>query len=250
MREPGASWFVDASMMRLCLVLLVAGCSSCSSPTKPVDAAVAGDGECGTDDLFTGEIVDWDSTDAAFCGVLGATMEVHGDPSRTASTAGHPNGRFQLCIAPATQTQVDITPPTDVSQCAPSIGLYQIPGMAIATHAVIASGQLNSLREIGMNRVMPFFSANGITLDPSKALVFVHVDGTPGSIISSAVHDPPVAFDGMTWAAGDTGVYVVFANSDVSTGTSVVGFTDGSGIGGGTVPVAANTFTYINLVAN
>lgn len=203
---------------------------------------------CGTDDFFTGELVDWDSTDSAFCGVFGATFTVEGDATRTNMT--NPNGRFQLCIKNAQQTVVDITPPTDMSQCAPSVGLYQIPAMAVARHDVIATGQTYSTRMIGMTRAMQFFPANGITLDPTKAIVFAHVDGTPGSVLSSAVHDAPIAFDGMTWAPGDTGINVVFANTDVSTGTSNVGFTDGSGTGNATVPVAAGKLTFLTLVAN
>ena len=123
--------------------------------------------------------------------------------------------------------------------------------MAIATHAVIATGQIDldahDRHEPRDRRSSPRI---GITLDPTKALVFVHVDGTPGSVISSAAHDAPVAFDGSAWAPGDTGIYVVFPNTDVSTGTSTVNFTDGNGIGGGTFPVAAHQFTYLNLVAH
>jgi hypothetical protein len=230
--------------MRSCLLALVA----CSSPAKPTDATVTGDGPCGAEDFFTGELVDWDSSESAFCGVFGATFTVAGNTSITNTT--NPNGRFQLCIPVADQTRVDITPPTATSECAPTAGVYQLPGMAIATHAVIATGQTISTRMIGMNRVMPFFSANGITLDNAKAIVFVHVDGTPGSILSSAAHDAPLAFDGSAWGSGDTGVNVVFPNTDVSSGTSTVGFTDGSGIGGGTFPVAAHTFTYVTLVAD
>ena len=238
-------------MLRICLLANVIFAACGNSPGKATDAAATGDGACAGEDFFTGEIVDWDSTDAAFCGVLGATLMVHGDSSRTASTAQHPNGRFQMCLASADQTEVDITPPTATSECAPTIGTYQLAGMAMATHAVIATGDLYSTRMIGMNRVMPFFSGLGITLDDTKAIVFVHVEGTPASILSSAAHDSPIAFDGTTWAAGDTGVDVVFANSDVSgPSTSTIGFTDGSGIGGGTFPLTAHTFTYVTLVAN
>ncbi|HEY3808006.1 MAG TPA: hypothetical protein VGL61_35720 [Kofleriaceae bacterium] len=232
-------------MTRVCLLALVA----CSSPSKMPDAASNGDGVCGTDDLYTGEIVDWDSTTDTFCGVLGANLAVDGDPTETASTANHPNGRFQLCLKPADQTVVTITPPTDTSECAPAAGLYQLGGMAIATHAVIATGQLNSLRMIGMTRAAAFFPQFGSGLDDTKAIVFVHVDGTPGTVISSAAHDTPVAFDGSAWGSGDTGIYVAFPNTDVSTGSSTVNFADGNGIGGGTVPVAAHQFTYLNLVA-
>ena len=66
-----------------------------ASPDTPVDMAP---GMCGADVFFTGEIVDWDSTDAKFCGVFGAKWTVRGDVTRTSTTA--PNGRFQLCLPP------------------------------------------------------------------------------------------------------------------------------------------------------
>jgi hypothetical protein len=243
-REPGASSLVVTSMMRVLAIALPI--AACSSPTKTPDAAVVGDGQCGADDFFTGELVDWDSTDSAFCGVFGATFTVDGDASRTNMT--NPNGRFQLCLKNATQTVVDITPPAAASQCAPSVGLYQLPALAVARHDVIATGDTYSARMIGMTRAMMFFPPSGLAA--GKGLVFVHVDGTPGSVRSSAAHDTPLAFDGTSWAAGDTGVNVVFPNTDVSSGTSMVGFTDGSGVGNATVPVAAGTITYLTLVAH
>jgi hypothetical protein len=244
--EPRAATFVSASMTRLTLLVFVA----CSSPGTKTDAPPAtGDGQCGADDFFTGELVDWDSTDADFCGVFQATFTDATTSSITNLT--NPNGRFQLCIPQATQTVVNITPPTGASQCDPSVGLYQIPGMVIATHAVIATGQTYSTRMFGSNREMPFFSEFGITPDPAKAIVFVHVDGTPGSVLVDAVHDQPLEFDGSAWGSGDTGVDVVFPNVTLGTpATTTIGFTDASGTGGGTFPLAANTFTYVTLVAN
>jgi len=230
-------------MKRVCLLALVA----CSSPSKTPDAPPAGDGQCGTEDFFTGEVVDWDSTNQTFCGVFGAMLQVEGDASRSDTT--NPNGRFQLCLAQADQTVIDVLPPSAASECAPQAGAYQLGGMVIATHAVIASGQVNSLRMIGATRAASFFSQFGSGLDNTKAIVFVHVDGTPGTVISSAAHDPPIEFDGSAWGSGDTGVYVVFPNTDVSTGTSTVNFADANGIGGGTVPVAAHEITYLDLVA-
>jgi hypothetical protein len=245
--EPRAAPFVSASMTtRLILLAMVA----CSSPGTKTDAPPAnGDGQCGADDLFTGELVDWDSTDADFCGVFQATFTLSTNSSVTNST--NPNGRFQLCIPVADQTVVNVTPPTGASQCNPSVGLYQLPGIAIATHAVIATGQTFSTRMFGSNREMPFFSEFGITPDPAKAIVFVHVDGTPGSVLVEAVHDQPLEWDGSAWGSGDTGVDVVFPNVTVGNpATTSVAFTDASGTGGGTFPVTANTFTYVTLVAN
>jgi hypothetical protein len=247
-REPRAASLVSAGMTRLSWLLVFVACGP-PAETKTDAPATGGDGMCGTEDFFTGEIVDWDSTDANFCGVFQATFTVANNTTITNLT--NPNGRFQLCIPQAGQTVVNITPPTAASQCNPSVGLYEIPGMAIATHAVIATGQEISTRAIGMNRVTPFFSEFGITPDPAKAIVFVHVDGTAGSVVVGAAHDQPLEFDGSAWGSGDSGVNVVFPNVVVgSPATTSVAFTDGSGIGGGTFPVAANTFTYVTLVAN
>jgi hypothetical protein len=243
--EPRATPFVSAGMttLRPTLLALVA----CSSPGTKTDAPATGDGMCGAEDFFTGELVDWDSTDANFCGVFQATFTL----STSVTNTTNPNGRFQLCIPQATQTVVNITPPTDASQCNPSVGLYQIPGIVVATHAVIATGQTYSTRMFGSNREMPFFSEFGVTPDPAKAIVFVHVDGTPGSVLVDAVHDQPLEWDGSAWGSGDTGVDVVFPNVVIGApATTSIGFTDDSGTGGGTFPLAANTFTYVTLVAN
>jgi hypothetical protein len=227
--------------------LLVLVLAACGPPTPTLDAPNGDAGPCGTADFFTGEIVDWDSTDSVFCGVGGAELQA---PSGS-SNATNPNGRFQLCLPDAEQTVVTVTPPAVASQCMPEVGAYQLPGLAIARHDVIAASPLISMRMIGMNRVMPFFSQFGLTLDPAKAIVFVHVQGTPSSISTGATHDPPVAFDGSAWGSGDTGVDVVFPNVTVGNpATTSVAFTDASGTGGGTFPVTANTFTYVTLVAN
>jgi hypothetical protein len=235
--------------VRICLLVTVicAACSCGGGNNKTVDAAVVGDGMCAGEDYFTGAMVDWDSG-GAFCGVFAATFTVHGDLTRTDTTA--PNGRFQLCLAQATSTQIDITPPTATSECAPTVGLYQIAGIAMASHAVIASGAITEWRMIGMNRVTPFYSSFGVTDNDTKATVFVHVSGTPKEVTIDAAHDTTLAFDGTSWAAGDIGQDVVFPNTDASAGTTTVGFSDGSGIGGGTVPVVAHTATYVTLVAN
>ena len=237
--------------MRHALILIVlAACASCGDDGNHADAAidmVVGDGPCGADLYFTGEIVDWDETDTNFCGVFNAKLTVQGDTART--DMSNPNGRFELCVAHAATTQVDVTPPTGPSQCV-TTGLYQIPGVAIADQAVIESGKPFSARMITMGRLMPFFTGLGVTYDAGKAIVFVHVEGTPHAVTSSAAHDTALAFDATTWAAGDTGTNVVFPNTDVAGGTTAIAVTGGTALGTGTVPVAAGTFTYVTLVGN
>ncbi|HUJ63217.1 MAG TPA: hypothetical protein VLX92_32185 [Kofleriaceae bacterium] len=226
---------------------------ACSDGSKhPKDAAVDAAPDAPPDafsctpatNFFTGEIVDWDSSSntEGFCGVFQARFEVHGDATRKSTT--NPNGRFQICLASPTVTRVDITPPTDPSQCTSPASTYTMPGIAIADPAVIASGQLFSARAFTMNRQ----STLGVILDPAKAHVFVHVDGTQAQVTIDATHDPAEAFDGTMWGSGDTGVNVFFPNVDPSAGTATVAMT-GATAGAGTVPVVAATITYVTLVA-
>jgi hypothetical protein len=225
------------------IVIAATACANCGGNNHDIDAAVTGDGPCGADLFFTGELVDWDETTTNFCGVFNAKMQVDGDASRTDMT--NPNGRFQLCIAHAATTLIDITPPTGPSQCV-TTGLYQIPGIAIANQQVIATGKTFSARMITMGRLMQFFTG----YDPAKATVFVHVEGTQHPVTSSATHDTPLVFDGATWGPGNSGANIVFPGTDVAGGTTTIGVTGGSAIGTGAVPVAANTFTYVTIVGN
>ena len=229
----------------LALVLLAA-CSGGShspkdaaadaTPDAPVDA-----GPCPAARLFTGELVDWDSNmTTGFCGVFGATYQVQGDPSRSDQT--NPNGRFQICLATAASTRVDITPPTDPSQCTVPASTYSMAGLAIADPAVIATGQLISMRAFTDHRVPSL----GVTLDPAKGHVFVHVDGTPGDVALSAAHDAAQFYDGTTWSMTGPAANVFFPN--VATGTTSVTMTGGA-IGTGSVPVEAGKITYVTLVA-
>ena len=128
--------------------------------------------------------------------------------------------------------------------------MYTLPGIAVANEQVINSGKTHSMRMIGMDELGTFFPAHSITLDPGKAMVFVHVEGTQHPVTSSAVHDPPLALSGSGWASGDTGTNVVFVNTAVTNGTTMVGVSSGTAIGTGTVPVAAGTFTYVTLVGS
>jgi hypothetical protein len=230
-------------MMRALPIILVA-CGS--SPATVLDAPRAIDatgdaGPCGADLSFTGELVDWDSTTAQFCGIFGATLQVHGDPSRVDHTP--PNGRIQLCLASAPTTQIDITPPTAASECAIPKSTYAVPGILVANQAVIASGAVVSARSFTMARAPAF------AFDSAKAQVFVHVDGTPRAVSITGTHDAAQAFDDSTWAAGSTGANVFFPNVDPTPGATSVDVAGGA-TGTGSVPISAGTFTYLTVVAN
>jgi len=221
-------------MKWLLLALAVAACGDDGG--KTIDAALSD----GQPLMFTGEYVDWFSTDTGFfCGIFQATFTVHGDSTRTNQT--NPNGRFMLSLAPAQTTQIDITPPTAQSECSQPKSTYNVPGIMIADASVIASGQMISARSFTVD------AATGVGYDSSKAQVLVHVDGTPRAVSITGAHQPAQAFDGTTWAAGDTGVNVYFPNLDPAGGTTTIS-TTGTALGTGTVPVAAGTFTYVTLV--
>ena len=195
---------------------------------------------------YTGEVVDWDESDTAFCGVFGAKLTVHTDATRTATT--NPNGRFNLMINAGASTQIDVVPPIAVSQCAIGIGPYQLPGIMIIGDAVLATGKPSSYRMIGSERISPFFAGLGSTAyDTSKAIVFVHIEGTPAVAVLTGTHDTPVAWSGAAWAKSNLGVDVVFPN--VVPGPVGVSLQDlPNGIGATMVPAVAGTITYVTLV--
>jgi hypothetical protein len=217
------------------LALVLAACSGGSSGKK-IDAALS-DGQPLT---FTGEYVDWFSTDTGFfCGIFQATFTVHGDSTRTNQT--NPNGRFTLELAPAQTTQIDITPPTAQSECSNPKSTYNVPGIMIADASVIASGQMISARSFTVA------AEPGVGFDSTKAQVLVHVDGTPRAVSITGTHQPTEAFDGTSWAAGDSGPNVYFPNVDPTGGTTTIS-TTGTALGTGSVPIAAGTFTYVTIV--
>jgi hypothetical protein len=223
---------------------LIAACSGGGGTTKK-DAAIDGPrpdaGPCPMGQFFTGEYIDWDSG-TSFCGIFMAGFQVAGDPTRADMT--NPNGRFQLCLASATTTRVDITPPTGNSECTSPVAGYTVPGIAIADPAVIASGQIISLRAFTTVRA----GTLGVTLDAGKGHVFVHVDKTAQPVQISSAHDTTQYFDGTAWnTTGPTGVNVFFPN--IGPGTTSVTMTGGA-IGEGSVPVEGGKITYLTLVGN
>ncbi len=221
---------------------LVSGACS-SGPNKPKDAAI----DVPVDApyvQFTGEYVDWNSTDTTFCGIFNATFQVHGDPARVDHT--NPNGRFMLNVTSDAPTRVDITPPTANSECLNPTSNYTMPGLTLADPAVIATGQIISLRDFSVAAQATLEGTYG-TFDPGKGDVFVHVDGTQQPVSLSAASDATLAWNGTAWSAGATGINVFFKN--VVPGMVMVSMTGGA-IGTGTVPVEAGTITYVTLVGH
>ena len=216
--------------MKRCLVLVAL--AACSDPSHPAPTD-------GQPLQFTGELVDMESGNALFCGILGAQFTVHGDATRTDSS--NPNGRFMLTLVPAYRTQVDITPPTAQSECSQPKSSYSHPGIIIADSDVINAGAMYSAR------MYTEADAANFAPDAAKAQVLVHVEGTQRAVSITGTHAAAMAFDGTSWAAGNTGVNVLFPNVDVGGGTTNITMA-GTTLGAGSAPIAANTFTFVTLV--
>jgi hypothetical protein len=111
----------------------------------------------------------------------------------------------------------------------------------IIDEQVAAAGAIISARLFTVDRA-PMFN-----FDNTKAQVLVHVDGTQSAVSIDASHAATQAFDGTTWAAGDTGVNVYFPNVDPASGSTKVSMSGATGTG--SVPLAAGTFTYLTINA-
>jgi hypothetical protein len=229
------------------LTLLLVACGGCGDDgnTGPVDAPITVDidnGSCGDQLRFTGEYIDWDSSDAAFCGIFDALFEVQGGNGSMDNTA--PNGRFDQCVSGTDAvTLLDITPSADPSQCTTPASTYPLAGVAVANAAMVRAGGAWSGRNFTADRQ----ASLGVTLDPAKAHVFVHVDGPARTVALAAAHGDAQTFSGTTWGPGDTGTEVFFPNVDV--GTTALSATGGSTVGTGEIPLEANKVTNVTLKA-
>jgi hypothetical protein len=121
-------------------------------------------------------------------------------------------------------------------------------GIAVANKAVILAGGFFSIRTFTEARRTSFFQAAGLTFDPTKAQVFVHVDGTPRAVSIEAAHGAAQAVSGTTWGPGDTGHEVFFPNVDPGGGSTML-MVAGGAIGTGSIPLAAGKFTYLAVLA-
>src|SRR5262245_5891888 len=119
----------------VCAGLVLAACS-CDGNGGAADAFVTDidNGSCGDQLRFTGEYVDWDTTDATFCGIADAVVMADGGRAMD-STA--PNGRFDLCI-PRTNptTRLTVTQPAAMSQCTTPQSSYSVPTILFANRDV------------------------------------------------------------------------------------------------------------------
>src|SRR3954454_3773718 len=134
---------------------------------------------CGAEASLSGEMIDWDSTESAFCGVAGAVWAVRGDASRTRTTP--PNGRLAMCLAHQAQTVLDVTPPTGGSQCPGLSGMpmntYPLAAVAILPDAVLAAGATFSVRAMVQSRMDSMSTQIGAPFNLADGQLYVHVDG-------------------------------------------------------------------------
>jgi len=217
-------------------------------PDTPIDTPL---GTC-TEVSFAGEVIDWDATNAAFCGVFGAKLTVRAQAARTDTT--NPNGRFGLCLERQAETLVDVVFSADASQCGTQPGTYSNPGVLVAQQAVIDGGAMFSARAMTSARMATMFTAIGQPYNAGQGQLVIHVTGTPRAVSLSTVnHSAAQQFNGSAWepvlGSAAPGTDVFFPNVDVSGGPVTVSVAGGA-IGASAVTLQAGVLTYLTVIAN
>jgi hypothetical protein len=147
-------------------LLAFAALPACGDDAPGADAAVVADAgpdafnPCGAGNFpFTGEYVDWDSTEQDFLGIVGASVEVVGNPDLSASTA--PNGRSTLCLpsgsgAVITFTQDDYLPARfTMVPTAATRGPYSMHGLTPArADTLFSPDELDAVRDTDAAQVL------------------------------------------------------------------------------------------------
>jgi len=220
---------------RLFAVVLLCACGGSSASH---DASIDVDnGACGSQLRFTGEYVDWDN-DTTFCGIFDARFTAPGG----AQSATAPNGRFDLCVPDQEVTLVEIAPPAAVPDCKlDKTHPYTLPGIAVASRAVILAGGAWSGRSFVDGRQ---------GYDVAKAQVFVHVDGKAAAVSLDAghPHGAPQAVTAGAWAAGNVGQDVFLPDVDPAGGSATLAV-EGGAIGAGAIPLSAGKLTLVTVIA-
>jgi hypothetical protein len=243
--------------MRAHLLFLALAAACGSSHARGIDAAVDGAGSDASPDAYAGPCgfyfyeftalyLDWDSTMDAYCPIAGARWYVHADP-RYVTT--NDKGELAICLA-SNNPELDVQATTAPSTCTNPPSMYAIPGLALATRAVLDEGGEFIVRSLDMARVGPFYASFGSSFDPTRGNLFVHVQNQYRVVSISSPHDTTQAFDGTMWAAGASGENVYFPNIDLSAGTLTDVAVEGGAVGTGAVPLVAGQITYMTVVAN
>lgn len=193
---------------------------------------------CGTQLLFTGEYVDWDSSQANFRGIFDTQVAAQSDPGDAVTTA--PNGRVILCLPASGGSVVTFTHPDYLPV------RYTVEPAAV-------DGPF-SIRGLTPDRADALFTTElSVTQDEAAAQVLVAVRSYPGgtpvagaqvSIGNQNVGSFTDTGDG-TYGPGDTlagGDFVLFANVETTGGSTTVSVTPPPGTtceGPSTIDVAA-----------
>jgi hypothetical protein len=224
------------------IVIAITALVACGDDTgetidaRIVDAAIdaetdAPPGPCGAELQMTGEYVDWDSTQAAFDGVEGATWQVVGGAMATTA----PNGRVILCIPRGATSQIDVT------------ATGYLPARFVADPAVFTpAGSMFSVRGLKTAMATAQFNEFGVTYDMTAAQVLVYKIGAPVPLtLAPGGGDGTFVSDGdddITWTAGNTGALTLFPNRPVGAGSATL-MSTGQFTGPTMLPLAAGRFT-------
>ncbi len=178
---------------------------------------------------FTGEFIDWDSTESAFKGIFAAHFTLEGDATKTTMTA--PNGRFILCVPAA-----DGLATVDTASTSGYVG-----GTVKIDKTVIQSGATLSYRSFTTTRAADF------GFDAGLAHVFVHVHGGSRTVTTAAAPGVKKHFDGTSWVDGNTGTDIYLGN--ISGTTTALNVSGGGATGASSIPLAPGQFTWITIIA-
>lgn len=237
----------------VCLSLVIV--AACGDNLKgradaaPADMAIdqppADEGPCGANRFIGAELVDWDSTGAAFMGINGATFTQRGG---SATTTTPPNGRVEMCVATTTSYIFDV----DIASAdyLDAIAYFDL-------EAIVASGPLDQrvrFRGIEAARATSFFTERSLVYDATKAHVLVYLAGDVSNISLDRAHGMPqvgtydAQADTLTWATGSStqnaAKYVLYPNVDASSPSGVI---EGDLQGDHSIPLEANKLTLVGI---
>jgi len=231
------------------IACLVAGCGS--SGHLAVDG---GPGDAGVDSAIDADLrnydvagvyLDWDSTAASPCPIVGATWTVYFGGGRTGTTDA--TGAFTVLLA-SYLARIDVEQPHLPSSCTTPPSTYDLTQSAIIPGVIHDAGGHPVIRSLTSARAVTFYAAIGAPFQAARGQLLVHLDGPARSVALSAPHDAVQAFDGQAWAAGDTGSDVFFPNVDVTNGIWPTVTVAGHPIGAGSLELPPGTITSITVI--
>jgi hypothetical protein len=214
------------------------GCGDDGSGTpdgEPMDACMVTCVDGPGDVMFTGELVDWDSTPAAFMGVFDAAFTLRAGPPRMATTA--PNGRFILQVPAGADWIVDVDAP-DTYQDA----IYVVPREVLESPMAV-----HSARTFTATRRDDFYNGMfGAPYDPTRGHVLVYqaLDSAAGITLTGETQVISTE-DGTTWGAGTEAAYVFYPN--IPAGTQTLAGPSNM-LGDGPIPVEADKLTFVTTI--